>query len=161
MFNKLLHPSLKLCIDSKLIKAIDSTLKESSKKQRTQSKVLIIYGAISHPMQDTMFIAGKETIYEDIITACGAHNAFNDSFLGEPRLRFENLIALNPDKVIMLTSPATDGTVDEKKIVQAWSQLPINASKNHNIHVLSDASLLIPSHRVASTVTKLCKVIAD
>jgi len=58
-----------------------------------------------------MFIAGKEAFYTDIIHACGAKNAYSERFLGQPKLRFENLIAINPDKVI--TTGATQVNVNE------------------------------------------------
>lgn len=143
----------------KTLHAIKMALEAAQKLPRKEKKILITYGVIKNPKRDIMFISGKTTIFEGIIHACGAQNAFSESFIGEPRLRFENLIALNPDQVIMLSSTLTDGHPDKQAVLQAWSQLPINASRTKNIHILDDDYLLIPSHRVALSIIKLCETI--
>jgi len=142
-----------------LLTEIQKALKKAHQTPKQRKKILITYGVIKNPKRDTMFIAGKSTFFQDIIHACGAQNAFSESFIGQPRLRFENLIAINPDQVIMLSSVLTDGKPDQKAVLNAWSTLPIHASKTDNIHILDDDYLLIPSHRVAQTITKLCETI--
>jgi iron complex transport system substrate-binding protein len=141
------------------LEAIQKALHRAKKLSRTSKKVLITFGTIKSPTRDVMFIAGQNSFFNDIIKACGAKNAFPSKFKAEPRLRFENLIALNPDSIIMLSSPLTDGKPDKKAIMTTWSKLPIKASQNHHIHILDDDYLLIPSHRVALTITKLCEAI--
>ena len=144
---------------SQTVQAITKALDKAHALPRQKKKILITYGVIKNPQRDTMFISGKSTFFQDIIHACGAQNAFTESFIGQPRLRFENLIAINPDQVIMLSSLLTDGKPDKKAIFKAWSSLPITASKDGNIQILDEDYLLIPSHRVSQTITKLCETI--
>jgi iron complex transport system substrate-binding protein len=143
----------------KAIKAIDTSLKKAHNYPRTDKKILITYGVVNNPKRDTMFIAGQSRYFSEILKACGAQNAFSKSFTGEPRLHFEELLSINPDSVIMLSSKLTDATPNSEKIFQAWKNLPIKASKEGNIHILDQDYLLIPSQRVAQTIQTLCEII--
>jgi len=143
---------------TQLLLAIDKAAKQRHIRKHNPS-VLIVFGA-KDELRDGIYVAGKRVFFDDIITLCGAHNAFDASLIGQPVLSVEGVIALNPDKVIILYSPLTDplSPQDAKKL---WSDLPIAAAKHDNITVMEASHMHIPSQRVAKTISDLCSVIAD
>ncbi len=141
---------------TKLIAAINDA-EESVPKAKTNPSVLIVFGAKAD-LRNGIYIAGHQLFFDDIITLCGAHNAFTSNFTGQPSLTLEGVIALNPDIIIILYSPLTDAiSQDEAKTL--WSTLPVEAAKQNRIHVLDASNMHIPSHRVAKTIGDLCEVI--
>lgn len=143
---------------SPLLEPIDEAIKQAKSKKTNHQKVLIVYG-LTLDMNRGLYIAGHNIFYEDIIHLCGASNAYEYNQLSQPVLHYEGLLALNPDKVILLHHSATDGKVDFKKAKELWYNIPINAGKNKEIVILSKDYLSIPSHRIAQSITTLCEVI--
>lgn len=150
-------------IDSKksreLIKNIDNAIKNAPKSKKPHS-VMIVYG-LREDLRSATYIAGHNIFFEDIILACGNTNAYTNTSTNQPVLSYENIIALNPDQIIILHSHATEGGVDVEKALQNWYNLPTNASKNGKISIVDENYLHIPSHRVASTISRLCREMND
>jgi len=142
-----------------LLDPIDRAIKKAKAKSKTKQRVLIVYG-LSMDLNRGLYIAGHDIFYEDIIKLCGAQNAYEDESLSQPVLHYEGLLALNPDKVILLHHSATDGEVDFNRAKELWYNIPINAGQNKEIVILSEDYLSIPSHRLAKSISSLCEVIA-
>ena len=142
-----------------LIKDIDMAIIESPKAKNPHS-VMIVYG-LKEDLRSGIYIAGKSIFFDDIITLSGNRNAYTDESTEQPVLNYENVIALNPDQIIILHSHATEPNVDIKKALASWYSLPTNASKNKNIIIIDEDYLHIPSHRVALTIGRLIEVIND
>lgn len=145
--------------DKKLIQNIESAIKNAPKSKKSHS-VMIVYG-LREDLRTATYIAGHNIFFEDIILACGNTNAYTQRTANQPVLSYENIIALNPDQIIILHSHATEGGVNVKKALQNWYNLPTNASKNSKISIVDENYLHIPSHRVASTISRLCKEMND
>lgn len=143
---------------SPLLKPIDHAITQAKGKKSSNQKVLIVYG-LSMDMNRGLYIAGHNIFYEDIIHLCGAKNAYENEQLTQPVLHYEGLLALNPDKVILLHHSSTDGEVDFAIAKELWYNIPINAGKNKEIIILSKDYLSIPSHRIAQSITTLCEAI--
>jgi iron complex transport system substrate-binding protein len=143
----------------KLISDIDNALL-SAPKSTTPHAVMIVYG-LHEDLRSGIYIAGDDIFFNDIITACGNTNVYTDQTTAQPVLGYENVIALNPDQIIILHSHATQAEIDVNKALEAWYRLPTNASKNRKISVVDEDYLHIPSHRVAQTITRLCKEMND
>ncbi len=138
-----------------IIADIDNALKNAKKSKKPHS-VMIVYG-LREDLRSSTYIAGHNIFFDDIITACGNTNAYKTNITNQPVLSYENVIALNPDQIIILHSHATEANVNVKKALQAWYNLPTNASKNKRISIVDENYLHIPSHRVAQTIARLCK----
>ncbi|NOQ32468.1 MAG: ABC transporter substrate-binding protein [Helicobacteraceae bacterium] len=141
-----------------MIDEIDKSIKEA-KKVKTNKDVLIVYGA-RESLKRQNFIAGHDMFFEDILKICGASNAYKSEFQNQPVLTLEGIIATNPDKVLILHSCASNGGIDDQKIKDMWNALPINSSKTKSVEILKDNYLLIPSHRIAKSITKICEEVA-
>ena len=142
-----------------LLKPINEAIKKAQGKPKTDQRILIVYG-LSLDMNRGLYIAGHNIFYEDIIHLCGAKNAYEYKRTAQPVLNYEGLIALNPDKVILLHHSATDGKVDFEKAKEIWYNIPINAGKNKEIIILSKDYLSIPSQRISQSITTLCEAIS-
>ncbi|MFT7005151.1 MAG: iron complex transport system substrate-binding protein [Sulfurimonas sp.] len=139
--------------DTKLISDIKNALKNASKNKLSHS-VMIVYG-LREDLRASVYIAGHDIFFEDIIKASGNTNAYTQNSTSQPVLNYENIIALNPDQIIVLHSHATEPNVDVEKALASWYTLPTNASKNKNISIVDEDYLHIPSHRVALTIKRL------
>ena len=73
----------------------------------------------------------------------------------------ENIIATNPDQIIILHSLATEADADVKRALNNWYSLPTNAARNGQISIVDEDYLHIPSHRVALTISRLCGEMND
>lgn len=140
---------------NKLVTNIDDAI-TNAKKSSTPHSVMIVYG-LRENLKGAIYIAGHNIFFEDIIKVCGNTNAYTSNITNQPVLSYENVIALNPDQIIILHSHATEPNVDEKKALKAWFSIPTNASKNNHITVIDEDYLHIPSQRVALSITKLCE----
>ncbi len=139
----------------KLIRDIDESLKNSSKSKKPHS-VLIVYG-LREDLRSSTYVAGHNIFFEDIILACGNTNAYTQTGVTQPVLSYENIIAINPDQIIILHSHATGANVDVKKALRNWMALPTNASKKGNISIVDDDYIHIPSQRITQTINRLSK----
>ena len=139
--------------EKKLIKDIEDAVQSASKNQ-TPHSVMIVYG-LREDLRSSTYIAGHGIFFEDIIKLSGNTNVYRASSTSQPVLNYENIIALNPDQIIILHSHATEGNVDVKKALKNWYGLPTNASRNGNISIVDESYLHIPSHRVAITIKRL------
>jgi len=137
-----------------LIQQIDKAIK-NAKRSKTPHKVMIVYG-LHEDLRSGIYIAGKNILFDDIITLCGNTNAYSANQTNQPVLGYENVIALNPDQIIILHSEASNSLVDKEKALLAWHLLPTNASKNARITIVEESYINIPSHRVALTIERLC-----
>lgn len=145
--------------DIKLIKDINIALKNAHKAQNNK-KVMIVYG-LKSDLRSGIYIAGNSIFFNEIIQECGATNAYTSDNTNQPVLAYENIIALNPDIIIILHSHATESSIDVDKALASWKSIPTTASKNNEIHIIDDDYLHIPSHRIALTIKRLCGVIND
>ncbi len=138
-----------------LIKNIDSAIKNAPKSKKPHS-VMIVYG-LNEDLRNGIYIAGHDIFFEEIIKIAGNTNAYTAKSTAQPVLNYENVIALNPDQIIILHSKATAPNVDIKKALQNWYDLPTNASKNRHISIVDEGYISIPSHRIALTIERLTR----
>lgn len=136
-----------------LIQDIEDAI-EQALKNKTPHSVMIVYG-LRDDLRSSVYIAGHNIFFDDIIQLSGNTNSYSEASTCQPVLNYENIIALNPDQIIILHSHATEPNVDVKKALKAWYAIPTNASINKNISVVDENYLHIPSHRVALTIKRL------
>ncbi|MCF6339539.1 MAG: helical backbone metal receptor [Sulfurimonas sp.] len=139
----------------KLLNNINNAITNTPRSKQSHS-VMIVYG-LHEDLRNGIYIAGHDIFFEDIIRECGNTNAYVSNLTSQPVLNYENVIALNPQQIIILHSHATESQVNIKKALKAWYALPTDASKNKNISIIDEDYLHIPSHRIALTISRLCK----
>lgn len=132
----------------------------NAKQIKNPHSVMIVYG-LRDDLRNATYIAGHNIFFEDIIKECGHTNAYTSDSNAQPVLSYENIIAINPDQIIILHSLATEGDADVKRALDNWYSLPTNAAKNKKISIIDEDYLHIPSHRVALSIERLCGEMND
>lgn len=138
-----------------LIEAIDFAINNAPKSSKHPSVLVVFANASS--LSRGVYVAGHDLFFEEILEICGAHNAYTDDYALQPILSPENIIATNPDHVLLLLGPL-DKT-DPLSAKRAWLKLPIKAAKERQIRVIQNDYILIPSQRIAKSITTICKAL--
>ncbi len=143
----------------KLTDAIDNSIKKAKNTQKSHS-VMIVYG-LREDLRSSTYIAGNNIFFNDIIKECGYTNAYTQDSNAQVVLSYENIIAINPQQIIILHSLATESNVDVQKALKNWYKIPTRASKNSKISIVDEDYLHIPSHRISLTIQRLCGEMND
>ena len=144
---------------NKLITDITDAINNIKKTKKPHS-VLIVYG-LKEDLRSGIYVAGKDIFFNNIIKLSGNTNAYRDDAVSQPVLNYENIIALNPEQIIILHSHATEPNVDVKQALKNWYALPTRAAKNKKISIVDEDYLHIPSQRVALTIKRLSREMQD
>ncbi len=131
---------------SKLVQTIDSKLEQIQGKIKDK-KILFVIGH-NVTLNKRIFVAGQNLYFDDIIIKSGNHNAYQSALKGQPVLNLENIIATNPDIVVLLAPFTHKKGLTKAQLINPWLSLPINAVKTKSIYVLDKDYAGIPSQRL-------------
>ena len=143
----------------RLTKNIDNVISKIEKSKKPH-RVMIVYG-LKEDLRSGIYIAGDNIFFNDIITLNSNVNAYSDRTTRQPVLNYENVIALNPQRIIILHSHATEANVNVKRALKNWYSLPTDAAKNGKISIVDEDYTHIPSHRIALTIERLSREMND
>jgi iron complex transport system substrate-binding protein len=129
-----------------ILQKIETAL-ENIKGIVNNKKILI---AIGHPLKldKRVFVVGDNLYMDEIITLSGNKNAYAKKGGGQPILNMENIIATNPDIVIVLAPYKKEKNLTSKQLIAPWLKLPISATKSESIYILDKEYAGIASHRL-------------
>ncbi|SFV71661.1 Vitamin B12 ABC transporter, B12-binding component BtuF [hydrothermal vent metagenome] len=113
----------------------------------SNKKILIVIGHNTSLVKH-IFVVGQNLYLDDIINASGNTNALQSTRKGQPILNQENLIATNPDIVILLAHSMHQRGLSKDDLISPWLRLPINASKTKDIYIIDKDYSGIPSDRL-------------
>jgi iron complex transport system substrate-binding protein len=109
-------------------------------------KILIVFGR-NKDLSKQIFVAGQNLYYDEIINESNNSNALQSERKGQPILNMENIIACNPDIVLLLARCKADG-INNSELIKPWLELPITAAKTKSIYINSNIYAGIPSDRL-------------
>jgi len=134
--------------EEKAKEIVESINQERKKLQNIVSgkKILIVFGR-NLTLDKQVFVAGQNLYYDEIINDSNNSNALQSNRKGQPILNMENIIACNPDIVLLLVRCQADG-LNSEELIKPWLELPINASKTKSIYINSNVYASIPSDRL-------------
>jgi iron complex transport system substrate-binding protein len=112
----------------------------------SNKKILIVFGRYTN-LSKQVFVAGQNLYYDEIINESNNTNALQSERKGQPILNMENIIASNPDIVLLLARDQEDG-VSDQELINPWLKLPISASKTKSIYLNKNIYAGIPSDRL-------------
>ena len=130
----------------KILSTLDNRL-EAIKNIINNKKILLVIGH-NLSLEKRIFVAGQNLYFDDIINISGNTNALQSKRKGQPVLNMENIIATNPDIVILLAPFTKQKELTHKQLISPWLNLPINAAKTKNIFVEDNEYAGISSHRL-------------
>ena len=110
-------------------------------------KILIVFGR-NRDLSKQIFVAGQNLYFDEIINDSNNTNALQSTRKGQPILNMENIIACNPDIVLLLARCKADG-INNEALIKPWLELPISAAKTKAIYINANIYAGIPSDRLA------------
>ena len=126
-----------------------------------ENKKILIVISPKKSLSNQIYVTGNFLYFEDIIKASGNKNAYFSENQAQPVVNTEKIIGMNPD-IIILLAPFLDGKKQEQnEIINAWKQLPINASKDDNIYTVDKLYAGIPSQRVEFFIKDFKKILEN
>jgi iron complex transport system substrate-binding protein len=109
----------------------------------------------------SLYIAGRESFYDEMIRLAGGRNAFETGGVTYPKLSAEGLLALDPDVIIDLVGDhrTGEGAAQEDLLAQ-WRSLPeLKALKEGRICPITGNYALRPGPRVVRALFEFMGVI--
>lgn len=121
-------------------------------------KIIIVFGKdISGDRINSVYLAGKNNFYNDIIKIIGGENGYKGS-VAYPSVSVEGLLYINPDIIIDIVTGgknAPDYNQIETQWKQVFSYLGKEQAKQKKIIVIDDDYAVIPGPRILKLLDKL------
>ncbi|SFV65606.1 Vitamin B12 ABC transporter, B12-binding component BtuF [hydrothermal vent metagenome] len=143
----------------KIVKSINNSL-EAIKNIVSNKRILIVFGH-NISLSKNIFVAGQNLYFNQIIIESGNINALQSKRKGQPILNMENIIATNPDIVILLAHSIEKRGLTRKQLIDPWLKLPINASKTGSIYIENKIYAGIPSDRIVLFLNDFKEILKD
>lgn len=131
---------------SQILNDINVELQDIRNIIQNKKILIVIHAPLS--IEKRIFVVGQNLYFDDIINLSGNTNAFQSKRKGQPVLNVENIIATNPDIIILLSSLRVKRGISIDEIKKPWLTLPITAVKENNIYVADKSYSAIASDRL-------------
>ncbi|OUR64256.1 ABC transporter substrate-binding protein [Methylophaga sp. 42_25_T18] len=134
---------------------------DNKTKGLAKPKVMLAMGhSIGDNQMSSVYIAGKNDFYDDLISLAGGQNAYQDKRLKVPTLSAEGILKLNPDIILDIFPEADDHDYDLESVKQQWRSLDlVNAVKNEKIYIIEQGYATIPGPRIFLLLEQMAKLI--
>ncbi len=144
---------------TELINQIDNSLKQL--KNIINNKKFMVVISPKLDLNSTIYIAGNNLYFNDIIKASGNTNAYMANNFAQPVVNVEKIIHMNPDIIVLLAPYINKENISKEQLKNIWYKLPINASKNKDIYIIDKEYAGIPSNRVVNFINDFKKILID
>ena len=109
---------------------------------------------------EDVYCAGRNTLYDELITCAGAVNAYDGHTIAYPVLSAEGLYHLNPDIIIDLIPDIDSRGLNKTAVIDDWQSIKgVAAVKNNRVHVLSSDYAVIPGLRFILFLEDMARLI--
>lgn len=142
-----------------LVSSIDKSLK--ALKDIVKDKSFMIVISPRADLNKSIYIAGNNLYFNDIIKASGNTNAYKSQSLAQPVVNVEKIINMNPDVIVLLAPYINENGISKSTLKNVWKKLPINASKSDNIYIIDKEYAGIPSNRVVNFMNDFKKILEN
>jgi iron complex transport system substrate-binding protein len=106
-----------------------------------------------------LYVAGRHTLYDEILDLAGGTNALADTSVVYPQLSAEGVVQLNPDVIVDLVSDVGSGGSDDA-IARAWKTLhPVAAVRAGRVYVIAGTHALRPGPRYVRFLEELARIL--
>jgi len=121
---------------------------------RARPRVLVVVGREPGGGRvGTLWAAGADTFYDDVIELAGGVNAISNTAIRYPELSREGLIAVDPDVIMDIVADGGARGLSPDKVAADWLELEdLRAVRDHRVHVLMQDFVVIPGPRIVDTV---------
>jgi len=128
---------------------------------RPRPTVMLTLGHSTNSAQiNTLYIAGQQDFYNDLIQLAGGENSYTNSQISVPTLSIEGIIQLNPQIIIDVFPEADDHSSDLKHVMKQWKNLHyLDAIKTNRVHIIEQNYATIPGPRLIQLLDDLARLI--
>lgn len=134
-------------------------------KQKTENSIkpkvlIVIERTMGTGVIEDVYIAGKNTFYDELIGMAGAINAYEDEKIAYPILSAEGIIHLNPDFIIDLVPQLNQTGLNSTMLKKDWNCLnQVAAVKNRHVYIMRQDYAVIPGPRFIIFLEDLARII--
>lgn len=148
--------------EAKAKELVDNINKElDSLKNIIENKKILFVISPKKDLKNQIYVTGNNIYFEDILKASANQNAYFSTSSMQPVVNAEKVVNMNPDIIILLGAFFENKPEELAQVVQAWKQIPTNASKQENIYVIAKEYSGIPSHRVEYFIKDFRKILEN
>jgi len=109
---------------------------------------------------DSVYIAGQNDFYNDLINIAGGINVYQQTHLQVPTFSTESILQTNPEIIIDIFPEDDDHQFDLQQIQQQWHQLEhISAVQHKQVHIIEADYATIPGPRITLLLRKMAQII--
>lgn len=150
-------------IGTKLRRKTQARLQEISAKAHSHPKprVLVVVGRSPLHAVEKAWVAAPGSLCDDLLRRAGGVNVISDASHGPyPEISREGILSLDPDVILDLIAPGPALSLDPGALLRDWnSMLPLRARREKNIHILTQAWIVIPGPRVVQSLDAFVKTL--
>jgi iron complex transport system substrate-binding protein len=137
-----------------------SRIRDKTKNSPRPKVLIVIERTMGTGVIEDVYVAGKNTFYDELIQLAGGVNAFEDEKIAYPILSAEGIIHINPDFIIDLVPQLNQTGLSSANLEKDWDSLvQVNAVKNHHVHIMSQDYAAIPGPRFILFLKDLAQII--
>ncbi len=135
-------------------------IEKGTKGSKRPKVMIVIERTLGSGAIEDVYVAGRNTFYDELIQMAGGINAFVDEKIAYPILSAEGIIHLNPEFIIDLVPQLEQTGLNIAQLEKDWVSLSqINAVKNQHVHILSQDYDVIPGPRFIFFLEDLTRII--
>lgn len=98
---------------------------------------------------EDVYVAGKNTIYDELLNIAGGANAYSGVDIPYPELSVEGILQLDPDVIFDLATGLEPGIVDTDTLVKDWNAAHGTSAVDKGlVHVIDEDYATIPGPRI-------------
>lgn len=107
-----------------------------------------------------IYVAGKETFYDEMILCAGGMNAYSGTTVRYPVVSIEGIYQLNPEVIIDLLPDRDREKNGREKILAQWNSVSsVTAVKNGRVYLFEQDYSVIPGPRFIAILEEMAKAI--
>ena len=108
----------------------------------------------------SVWAAGPDTFYDDVLDSAGGVNAIDSGLVRYPELSREGLAALDPDVVLDVVAGVDERGAEFGQILAAWEGLrELRAVREGRVHVLEGNVMVVPGPRLPEMVGRVARAL--
>jgi len=107
-----------------------------------------------------VYLAGKNTFYDELVTLAGGKNVYEGSEVSYPLVSAEGLLHLNPEIILELVPDLAERGLRREMVLRDWQSVgQIDAVRNGRVCVLSGDYVSIPGPRIILLLEDMARAI--
>jgi iron complex transport system substrate-binding protein len=130
-------------------------------QQRPQPRVVVVVGReLGEGAVRSVWAAGPETFYNDIVNIAGGVNAVIARLVRYPEISREGLVALDPDVILDVVAGFEERGLDAEAVRADWTDLgELRAVRNGRVYVLAGEAMVVPGPRLPELVDAVAEAL--